>query len=168
MAIDYAKDSKINVDALDIEVATQAEKEEKYIDQVRKLKTRSHRLEEELKTLRSELILRVNQNPQKYLGVDKATGPLIEAYYRTNKKYQKLKMAMIEAQDAAAVAEDMKDLFHFTRTKALDELVQLHGQNYFAGPKVPRNIKKEYERWEDREERQKERSKKIGKKLKRN
>jgi len=61
----------------------------------------------------------------------------------------------------------MKDLIHFTRSKALEELVNLHGQGYFAGPNVPRNINKEIEKKEAKEEKQRKTSKKIGSKLKR-
>jgi hypothetical protein len=35
----------------------------------------------------------------------------------------------------------------------LENLVQLHGQNYFAGPKVPRNLSKERDEKEERQKR---------------
>ena len=49
----------------------------------------------------------------------------------------------------------------WTRKKSLENLVILHGQQYFAGPKMPRNIS------EEREIKQKSVNEKIGSGLKR-
>ena len=43
-------------------------------------------------------------------------------------------------------AEIVKNEISFTRKAALENLVQLHGQSYFAGPSVARNLQKERER----------------------
>jgi hypothetical protein len=51
------------------------------------------------------------------------------------------------------MAEVAKNEFSFTRKAALENLVQLHGQNYFAGPKVPRNLSKERDEKEERQKR---------------
>jgi hypothetical protein len=95
----------------------------------------------------------------------------IEAYYRTHKKYKQAKQEFIDAQEAAQVAEDMKSLIHFTRGKALEELVRLHGLSYFAGPSTPRNINRELEKRTEAKKEQilknKERLDKTGAKMRR-
>lgn len=176
--LDYAKDSKIDVDALDVEWANHTDLERKYIEQVSYYKrkvitaTESYKLmHEKLKTVRSKLVSKCQNNPEKFLGKAKATGPEVEAFYRTHKKYLKAKkrlirkeMAMLEAEEEHTTARDMKDLMHFTRTKSLEELKDLMTQEYFSGPKDPRNINKELRK----KEKSQERSKKIGAGMKRN
>lgn len=181
MKLDYSKDALIDVNALDIEWRDQPDLEAKYIKQVadkRKELTscieNEKILHEELKTTRSKLILDAHTNSDKHFQKSKATGPEVEAFYRTHEDYKEAKEDWIEAetevneaQDAFDTANDMKDLIHFTRSKALEKLVELHGQGYFAGPSVPRNLNKEILKKEEKEKRQKKTSKKIGKGLKR-
>jgi len=181
MKLDYSKDSKIDINALDLEWAYQSELEEKYIRQCAELKkeviacTENEKIaHEELKTKRSELILHAHNNAQELFDKPKATAPEVEAYYRTHEEYKEVKQdwidsetELLEAESAHRTAENMKDLIHFTKTKALEELVNLHGQGYFAGPKVPRNLNKEIEKREEKQKRNEKTSKKIGSNLKR-
>lgn len=179
--INYEKDSHIDINALDIEWLKIPNTEAEYIKEVKNLKDEltqrieEHKLaHEKVKTVRSVLLQRVHADPEKYIGKAKATGPEAEAFYRTHKKYKKAKeneinaeMAVIRAEDDFNTAKDMKDLIHFTKTKSIENLVILHGQGYFAGPKVPRDIKRELERYQEKEENNTKRSKRIGKGLKR-
>lgn len=176
--LDYAKDSQIDVNALDIEWTNHADLERKYIEQTSYYKrkvitaTESYKLmHEKLKTVRSKLLAKCQNNPERCIGKSKATGPEAEAYYRTHKRYLKAKkklirkeMALMEAEEEHTTARDMKDLMHFTRTKALEELGNLMSQEYFSGPKDPRNINKELRK----REKAQLRSKKIGAGMKRN
>lgn len=140
ITVDYERDIRIDETALDVEWLNQAPLAIRYArlsaywnDQVR-------RLEERVKTIRSELILKVNENPGDLIGKEKPNAGDIEAYYRAHHEYQ---AAVTELNDAAAEAEFatmVKDEVCYTRKKALENLVQLHGQQYFAGPTVPRNL----------------------------
>lgn len=163
MELNYKKDSKIDIQALDIEWLNQPTLERKYIEQAGELRKKAKLAHEEVKTVRSELIAEANKYPEDCCGKEKPNAADIEAYYRTNDKYKEAKLELIEAEDAAQVAEDMKNLIHFTRTKALEELVNLHQQGYFAGPTVPRNINREIEK---REEAKKERKRRLSERLK--
>ena len=181
MDLDYARDSQIDINALDIEFLELPKLEQRYIQQVSDMKKEyiaavegEKIAHENLKTVRSRLILDAHDRADELFGKSKATGPEVEAYYRTHKKYKKAKQKwidaeteLLEAEDAWNVAKDIKDLIHFTKTKALENLVTLHGQGYFAGPKMPRNINREMERKKDKEKRRKEIAKRTGKKLKR-
>jgi len=155
--LDYSVDSKIDVNALDIEWLEHADLERLYIEQVAKMRKRVIKASqkykianESVKSTRSKLIQKCQNNPEKYVGQSKATDKQAEAFYRTHPDYLIVKRKMIKAETKMMMAEDdhttavsMKDLMHFTRTKALEELVHLHGQSYFAGPEVPREINKE-------------------------
>lgn len=171
MELNYKQDVQIDINALDIEWLKQTELEQAYIEQASHLRKEARLAEEEVKTVRSELISEANEDPQECCNKDKPNAGDIEAYYRTHKKYKQAKQEFIEAQEAAQVADDMKNLIHFTRVKALENLVQLNGQGYFAGPSTPRNINRELERREEqkkeREEKKKERISKLSSKMKR-
>lgn len=180
--LDYAIDSKIDKDALDIEWLNHPEMEAKYIRQVARMKkrvikaTQRQKLaHERVKTTRSKLIQKCQNNPEKYVGVTKATDKQAEAFYRTHPDYLIAKRKLIKADTRLLEAEQehrsavsMLDLMHFTKTKALEELVRLHGQSYFAGPEVPRNLDREIQKKEAREKREKINRKKIAKGMKRN
>lgn len=96
--------------------------------------------EENIKLIRSNLIKKANENPDKYLGQGiKPTGPVVEAYYRNSVKHKEAKKKYIELQyevNLAWIATNSID----ARKIALENLVKLHGQQYFAGPRVPNDI----------------------------
>lgn len=165
--LNYAKDRQIDAEALDVEWLEQPDLEAMYIEQVSELRREKNYLHEELKTVRSELVRDAFADPEGCCGRTDgkaATQPQVEAYYRTHERYKEVKEQLIDAEDAFEVAKDMKDMIHFTRTKALENLVDLHGQGYFAGPNVPRNLSNEAEK---KQERRENRNKKTSKKMRR-
>lgn len=160
----YKEDMKIDPDALDVEWLKQPDLEMKYIELCANARKELRYAEEEVKTVRSELINEANESPKECCGKEKPNAADIEAYYRSNDRYKAAKQQFVEAQEAAQILEDMKNAIHFTRTKALENLVTLQSQNYFAGPQAPRNLIKEMEK---KEEQKKALSKSIGSKLRR-
>jgi hypothetical protein len=54
-----------------------------------------------------------------------------------------------------------KNEISFTRKAALENLVQLHGQQYFAGPKMPRDLKEEIRKHKEAQERSVEVNSKV-------
>lgn len=147
--LDYIKDSQIDVDALDIEWADQAELAMRYGKHWAVCQQKLTEAEENIKIIRAELIKQANENPDKFLGEGvKPTGPNIEAYYRNHKKHKEAKTMWIEAQYTLNMATIAKNEISFTRKAALEALVTLHGQQYFAGPSVPRNLSEEYKKRE--------------------
>lgn len=164
--IDFVKDMKIDEGALDIELLNQVDLEAKYIQAVSEARKDRDWAHEEVKTMRSELIRDCFDDPEKTIGRDDGKQPTqvqVETYYRTHKKYKEVKQDYIEKEDRYNVLCDMKDAIHFTRTKMLENLVRLFSEEYFAGPRIPRNLKKERKEWDANSKR----NKRIGKKLKR-
>lgn len=157
---EYKKDMKIDENALDLEWLNHADLEAKYIEKVSEARKERDWAWEEVKTTRSELIREANGDPEGSCDKKKPNAADIEAFYRTHVKYITTKSDLIEAEDTLKVLEDMKDAIHFTRTKALEGLVRLLGEEYFAGPRIPRNIQNE------RNQRDKT-TKSIGKSMKR-
>lgn len=161
--INFAKDMKIDEGALDVELLNQADLEAKYISALSEARKERDWAYEEVKTMRSELTRDCFDDPEGTIGRDdgkQPTGAQVEAYYRTHKDYKAAKEDFIEKEDRYNVLNDMKDSIHFTRTKMLENLVRLFSEEYFAGPRIPRNLKKERKEWESR-------NKRIGTKLKR-
>jgi len=157
--MNYEKDMRIDETALDIEWLDQVELAMKYGKLYSQCKKELEEAEEEIKVIRSELIKEANEDPDKYLGDGtKPTGPNVEAYYRTHKRHKDIKQEIIDLQYEVNMAEIAKNEVSFTRKAALENLVTLHGQQYFAGPRVPRAITSEREK----KEQQKNADSKVG------
>ena len=139
--MDYENDIKIDENALDVEWLDQASLAMKYGRHWAECQQKFQRTEEKIKLVRSELIAEVNSNPEKTLGEGiKPTGPNIESFYRNHIDHIKAKEDWVEAQYQLNVADIAKWEISHTRKIALENLVKLHGQNYFAGPSVPRDL----------------------------
>ena len=137
---EYLEDIRIDENSLDIEWLEQASLAMKYGKIWNDAKKKVRMIEEQIKVTRSELIEEAYENPQELLNVSKATAQTVEAYYRNDEAYKELKDALIEAEHELNIIEIAKNEICFTRKSALENLVVLHGQQYFAGPKVPHNL----------------------------
>jgi hypothetical protein len=89
----------------------------------------------------------VRGDPDKYgvqAGSRGVTEDAIKAAVRTHPEYQKSVEEYIDAKyEYDVVSGAVRSFDH--RKAALEKLVQLFGQSYFAGPQVPRNIAEERE-----------------------
>lgn len=143
--MNYEKDIVIDCDALDVEWLEQAELAVKYGKYWARCKDRVTRAEENIKLIRSELIAEANDEPVKCCNKERPNAADIEAYYRRDKRHIEAKDEWMEALNELNIAEVVKNEISFTRKAALENLVILHGQQYFAGPSVARNLNKERE-----------------------
>lgn len=137
---DYRTDMRIDDQMLDIEWEDQPELAMKYGRIWADAHKRLQQAEERVKIVRSELIKEVNEDPVKCTGKEKPTVTDIEAYYRTHERHIEAKKEWIEAEYECNMAEIAKNEVSFTRKAALENLVILLGQDYFAGPKVPHDL----------------------------
>ena len=128
--MDYKKDVRIDKHALDIEWLEQPALAKQYGDHWALCKRKVTELEEEIKVKRSELVQEANKT------LAKATNPAVEAYYRTHKDHKALKQEWIEAQYEENMAFVAKQEICMTRKASLEQLVKLHGQQYFSTPQV--------------------------------
>jgi len=141
--IDYEKDMRIDDTALDVEWLDQAELALKYGRHWAECKKILTEAEEKIKIIRAELIKRANSDPVRFCGKEKPNAPDIESYYRQHSRHKAAKAEWIEAQFELNMAEVAKNEISFTRKAALENMVTLHGQSYFAGPSMPRNLTSE-------------------------
>lgn len=140
----YERDMSIDVTALDVEWTEQAELAMKYGRLWAEAQDATSRAEEKVKYVRSKLTMEVIKKPAKCLGVGIAySDAKAEAYYRTHPEYIEAKDEWLDCLNNLNTILVAKSEISFTRKSALENLVVLHGQNYFAGPNVPRDLKNE-------------------------
>lgn len=155
--MNYEEDLKIDPDQLDVECLNQAEKFFKYSEQLAYADKAAKKAHEKVKVIRSELVKEAREEGAKNANQE-------EAYYRTNRKHKEAKDELIEAEFEKDLLQ--ASVFAFSHRKTmLENLIRLHGQNYFAGPEIPRDLKEFAENYDKMKgERAKERVKKSIKK----
>ena len=67
----------------------------------------------------------------------------MDAYIRNHEDVKALERLVLDRRTELAYAEVAKNEITYTKKAALEHLVTLHGQKYFAGPVVPRNLEEE-------------------------
>jgi hypothetical protein len=161
--MNYEDDMRISESDLDLEWLDQASLAMRYGRLWADAKKDVALAEEQIKIIRSELIHEANDDPVGTCGKDKPNAADIEAYYRNHRKHKKAKEDFIQAQYELDLLEVAKNEICFTRKMALENLVILHGQQYFAGPKVPRDLTLEAQK----RAKQKNSNRGVGEKMKR-
>lgn len=143
--VDINKDLGIDESGLDVECLQQSRLAYKYGLYLSYRKKITAELYEAVKTIKAELVEKVTESPEKYLGEGKkATIQIVEAFYRNHKKYKKAKSAWINAQYEENIAYHAQQEISLTRKKMLENLINLHNSNYFAGPSMPRDLTSEW------------------------
>jgi hypothetical protein len=150
--MNYEKDLRIDADALDLEWIGQATLSMKYVKHFAQCRKRLTNAEENIKVIRAELIQKANSDPVRFCKKEKPNAADIEAYYRNHPRHKEAKDEWVEAQYEFTMAEGAKNEFSFTRKAALENMVTLHGQNYFAGPSMPLNLNREWEKKQAKED----------------
>lgn len=144
--MNYKEDLHIDENALDIEWLEQPKLMMQYLDYLADAKEEVARLERELTILEAELDRGIRFKPEQFDIPDdaKITESLVKSTMITQERHQDLTEELMEARNEVQTYKGAVEAFQQRKT-ALEELVTLHGQRYFAGPKVPRNISYEAE-----------------------
>lgn len=144
--LNYDEDRNVDPDALDVEWLDQGRIAAKYIKNEVYKKELAKLAHERVKTIRSDLINAVNKDPIKTTNKKSPNAADIEAYYRRNSEYKEAKETWIKAESDALFAELARKEICFTRKEVIQGLAQLHAQGWFAGPSIPRDLTKEWEK----------------------
>jgi hypothetical protein len=113
------------------------------------------RIKDNVDTFRAVLAHDIRKNPDKY-GIDKITVDAVKdaVLMATDETadaetYANAKQDLIDAQhDVEILQAAVRAMDH--RKTALENLVRLHGAQYFAGPSVPRDLGKEMEAFDEK------------------
>lgn len=141
--MNYEEDIKIDPEALDVEWLHQAELMIKYTRHAAKARMEVDQSKQALDIIRAGLDKDIRELPDQY-GIVKVTDKVVEATIITLMEYQEAFQEYLDAKYEADMASGAVQSFQ-QRKDALQELVRLHGQSYFAGPSIPRDLAWEVE-----------------------
>lgn len=137
----FDKDKSIDPGNLDLEWLYQSSIYDKYGKMYAKAIGNLARAEEKVKFVRSEIILGIKSGIYEDIK-SLATGPIMEAYYRTHPDHIKAKEQSIEALEEKTLLEQA--LFSLNHKKAsLEQLVKLMINNYFSCPSEPKDLSRD-------------------------
>lgn len=138
MAINYERDATIDESALDVEFLEQTSLMMRYAEQASLTRMVADNAKDDLEVVRAELDKKIRQNPSEY-GFDKLTENMVSNTILLQPEYQEASKTLIQANYEAGLARYAAQAIS-DRKNCLEALVKLHGQQYFAGPKVPRDL----------------------------
>jgi hypothetical protein len=157
--MNYEKDIEIKCDQLDLEWLDQAALMIKYGRISAQANLDRDKAKVELDLVKAELDKAIRKAPEKY-GLEKVTETALLNAITSHSDYLSAQELYQQAEYEASVAKSAVYAFDARKT-ALENLVKLHGQQYFAGPRIPRDLTQE------REAQQKRVDEGVGSKLKR-
>lgn len=139
---DWKEEIQIDPERLDQEWVRQASLFGKYCSLLAEANKNLDFLKEELNILDAEIKIDIVKNPEHY-ELSKVTEGTIQAVIIQKPEHKRLVNKIAETKyEADILLAAVRSLDH--KKSALENLVRLHGQNYFAGPEVPHHLKKEW------------------------
>lgn len=141
--MNYERDMEIDPSALDVEWLGQPTLMAKYTKHSAEMKRQADMAKERLNLVQAELDSKIRTSPEEY-GIAKVTENSLKAALLQQKEYQDATQEYIDASFEENVAKGVVQAVA-DRRSALENLVRLHGMQYFAGPNIPRDLDKEWE-----------------------
>lgn len=132
-------DKAIDPAALDVEAVRQSELFFKWSERAIEAKHESELAEYQMDLVTARLQLDVRRNPVKYDIGEKPTEAAIKAVVSEDPKMIASTTVYFEAKKKAALLGVAAAAIEM-RKRMIEELVKLYGQQYFAGPGVPRDL----------------------------
>jgi len=139
---DYKQDVEIDEQALDVEWLDQAKLVMKYSRIQAEAERAYKQAKSDLEMVEAELTQEISSNPDAF-DLAKTTNKAIESALVQQPGYIEAKEDKLEAKYEYDMAQAAVNAM-YSKKSALENLVKLHGQKYFAGPKEPRNLSKEF------------------------
>ena len=149
--MNYEKDIRIDETALDVEWLEQPKLFMKYAKHSARMAQELEREKEKLDLVRAGLDKEIRTDPEKF-GIAKITETAVSNTIISHPEYKEANESYLEMKYEYDIARSAVNAMNM-RKEALENLVRLHGMQYFAGPKIPRDLSQEKAR---REEQQKQ------------
>lgn len=157
--LDYEQDTKIIPEALDVELIRYPQMFLNYCTVENSLKLELEKSAEYYDYIRSKFELELRTNPEKFClkyGV-KVPKTFTEATYKSIltivqfNEGNKLNEAHIKKSGKESEWDTVRNAIKALERKkeSLEQLVRLFGLQYFAGPKVPRDLRKQVNRFDE-------------------
>ena len=135
---EFEKDLQVDPNQLDLAAVLQGELFFKWAERAVAARAKMDRKKFALDVLQAELQTRCREKPEKF-GLVKVTEGAISAAVHTHQKYLEGYEEYLDARNDSALL-DKAVVAMETRKRMIEVLITLHGQQYFAGPSVPRNL----------------------------
>ena len=139
--MNYEQDMYIDEDALDLECLEQATLMIKYSTKLADLKKERDLKKEEMDLVKAELDKEIRGNPESF-DIVKITETVVTNTIIAQEKYKDIMKKYLTAKYEVDVATGVVSAVE-QRKSMIEALIKLHGQQYFAGPNIPRNIEEE-------------------------
>jgi hypothetical protein len=146
--IDYDKDVQIDPDALDIEWLSQSALMMRYAKAAAEARRQVDLAKERLDIVKADLDRKIRSNPEEF-GIVKPTESGVANTILLQPAYMAASKEFIDAKYEAEMTRGAVGAID-SRKNALENLVRLFGQLYFAGPKGPRDLSRE---WQEEQQR---------------
>jgi hypothetical protein len=140
--LNYEEDIRIDPDSLDIEWLEQPTLLLRYAKNLANTRKILDEAKETLDITRAKADKDIRNNPDNYK-IDKVTEGSVSAAILLHKEFKEANKEFLEAKYNVEMAQAALNAVN-QRKDALENLVRLHGMQYFAGPKMPRNISDEW------------------------
>jgi hypothetical protein len=143
--MNYEDDIRIDETALDVEWLEQPSLMMKYARIAAEARMEYDKTKEALELVKAELDREIRTDPGSF-GIEKITETVVMNTILKQEAYQKTSEILIQAKYDLDIAFGAVKAFD-ARKDALENLVRLNGQQYFAGPKVPRDLSEVRSEW---------------------
>jgi hypothetical protein len=141
--MNYEEDMKIDEQSLDIEWLEQPGLMFRYTKYAADIRLRADKAKENLDLVKADIDKDIRTNPEKY-DIEKITETVVLNTIIGNVRYRKANEELSNAQYELNIANGAIRAIE-ARKDALENLGRLLGLQYFAGPKIPRNLSEEKE-----------------------
>lgn len=139
--INYSEDIRIDESSLDVEWLDQPVKMLEYSRHAAEMRREMDRAKDALDLSKAELDRKIRTRPEKF-GLEKVTEGAVVNAIIAHEDYQNALSDYNDARYENEVAQGAVRAFE-QRKSALENLVKLFGQQYFAGPTLPRDLSNE-------------------------
>ena len=144
--MNYERDLQISEYDLDVEWLNQASLFMKYAKNAADCRKYLDQKKESLELTKAELDRKIRSNPEKFK-IEKITEATITATIISHDDYRASISEFNEAKYELDIAQAAVSAMN-QKKEALENLVKLHGQKWFAGPQMPRDLRDEREKFE--------------------
>ena len=148
--MNYEKDIEIDGEALDQEWMGQAALMLKYAQHSARMRKLLEEAKQSLDIAKAEADQKIRSNPDKY-GIEKITETVVANTILNEKYYKQAYTEFLDTKFESDMAQGAVNAFEH-RKSALENLVRLYGQQYFAGPTIPYQINRDWEKKQAKEE----------------
>ena len=132
------QDRKIDPSQLDVEAAQQADLFFKWAERSVEARAEVDRKKLKLETVEARLQMNCRSHPEDF-DLAHVTEKAIGAAVLASEKYAEASNAYIRARETSAMIDQAVKAMDIKK-RMIEVLITLHGQQYFAGPSVPRDL----------------------------